>query len=329
MNAFGVSGSEEEVRDIIKKEVKKYISDIKVDKLGNLIVHKKGDQPRIMVAAHMDEIGLIIKSIDHKGRIRFSSLGGIEPLTLLGQRVHIFTKRDFINGFISLDEISNDSILHKLPDMQDLFIDTGLNKKELTELGVEIGSSLATGQRRNFNLGKKDIIAGKALDDRIGCFILIELIKKAYRFKNEIYFVFTVQEEIGLYGAKTSAYQIDPEYALVAETTSSDDMKFEPSIEIGKGPCLTIKNAESVTDKKINKWIKETAKKKDIPLQYDINDIGTTDAMTISISKGGVPSSVASVPVRNIHSAMGISHKDDIENAIILFEELLKNPIKY
>ena len=106
-------------------------------------------------------------------------------------------------------------------------------------------------------------------------------------------------------------------------------MKFEPSIEIGKGPCLTIKNAESVTDKKINKWIKETAKKKDIPLQYDINDIGTTDAMTISISKGGVPSSVASVPVRNIHSAMGISHKDDIENAIILFEELLKNPIKY
>ncbi len=329
MNAFGVSGYEEEVREILKREIRKHISDIKVDKLGNLIAHKKGKPPRIMIAAHMDEIGLIIKYIDYKGRIYFSSLGGFEPLTLLGQRVHVFTKRGMVNGFISIDEISNDSIINKLPNLSDMFVDTGLGKEELAHLGVEIGSCLSVGYRHNFNLGKKEIISGKALDDRIGCYVLTELIKKSHKFKNEIFFVFTVQEEIGLYGARTSAYEINPDYALVAEVTSSDDMKSEPIIQIGKGPCLTIKDAESVSNKTLNKWILKIAKRKNIPIQLDVNDVGTTDALTISISKGGVPASVICVPVRNIHSSMGIAHTSDIQNAILLFEELLKNPIKY
>ena len=329
MNAFGVSGYEEEVRDILKKEIKKSLSDVKVDKLGNLIAHKKGKPQKIMITAHMDEIGLIIKYIDFKGRIYFSSLGGFEPLTLLGQRVHIFTKKGFVNGFITVSEISNDAYITKTPTIPEMFVDTGLNKEELEKLGVDIGSCLSLGYRHNFNLGKKEIIAGKALDDRIGCYILTELIKKSHKFKNEIFFVFTVQEEIGLYGAKTSAYEINPDYAIVAEVTSSDDMKTEPTIEIGKGPCLTIKDAESVSNKVLNKWIRKVAKQKNIPLQLDVNDVGTTDALTISISKGGVPASVISVPVRNIHSSMGIAHSNDIENAILLFEELLKNPIKY
>ena len=329
IEAFGTSGNEGNVRAIISKEVKPYVDDLIVDKLGNLIAHKKGKAPKIMLAAHMDEIGLIIKSIDQKGRIYFSSLGGIEPLTLLGQRVHVLKKNGFINGFITLNEISNDALMNRLPEMTDLFIDTGLDKAELEKAGVEIGSNISLGFRHNFNLGKKDIIAGKALDDRIGCYILTELIKKSHKFKSEVFFVFTVQEEIGLYGAKTSAYEINPDYAIVAEATSSDDMKPEPTISIGKGPCLTIKDAESVSDKKLNKWIKEVAKQKSIAIQYDINDIGTTDAMTISISKGGVPAAVISVAIRNIHSAMGIAHAEDIRNAILLFEELLKKPINY
>ena len=228
LDAFGVSGSEENIRKIIIKEIKRYVDDIHVDRSGNLIAHKKGKRPRVMFAAHMDEIGLIVKNIVSSGKINFSNIGGIETLSLIGQRVFIKTKSGNVFGVITTDDMSNAFDVTEKPKLTDLFIDTGLNKQELIKLGIKTGDYIYF-KRKSINLGNNDIFSGKALDDRIGCYILVELAKKLKKVKNEVYLTFTVQEEIGLYGAKTSAYNIDPDWAIAVDVTSSDDFTDDQS----------------------------------------------------------------------------------------------------
>ena len=328
MYIFGPSGNEGKIREFIKKQIKPYVDDIKVDSLGNLIAHKKGDSPRVMLAAHMDEIGIMIKSIDAQGRIYFSPVGGIQPIVLLGEIVHIYAKKREIHGVITTDIMSADEDIAQLPKLSEMYVDTGLSLKELKALGVEIGSYLNLEQKKGPLLGNKNIISGKALDDRVGCYILIELIKKLKNTKNEIYFAFTVQEEVGLYGAKTSAYRIEPEWAIAIDVTSADDMMTKPTVTLGAGPCITIKDADMLSNKCINGWFEDIAKAKKIPLQLQVSDFGTTDAMTIIISKGGVSATVLSVGVRNLHSTISIVHREDIDNAIKLLYELMKKPPK-
>lgn len=327
INIFGVSGYEQSVREIIKNEIKDYVDEISVDKLGNLIAHKKGKRPRVMLAAHMDEIGLIIKNIDEKGKIFCSAVGGFEANSLVGERVHIKGKGEDIFGVITTKEISDDLEVKELPTIENIFIDTGLNKKELIKHGVEIGSYIEFEQNLKCPCNKK-MVFGKALDDRIGCYILIELAKRLKKMKNDTYFVFTVQEEVGLYGAKTSAFIIDPDWAVAVDVTEANDCLDNPIKQIGKGPTVTIKDAEMVGNRCIIEWLKELAKKKKIPLQLDVSDTGTTDALNISISRDGVPSVVVGVAVRNIHTPFAIAHRNDIENAIILLESLLKKAPK-
>jgi len=324
-NIFGVSGNEENIREMIKDEIKNYVDEVSVDKLGNLIARKKGEAPKVMLAAHMDEIGLVIKSIERGGKIYCSPVGGIEAITLLGERVHIETKKGIIHGIITTREISDGIYTTKLPKMENLIVDTGLSKRGLKRMDVEVGTYLSLEQEPCF-LGSENIICGKALDNRIGCYVLIELAKRLKKIKNEIYYVFTVQEEMGLFGAITSAYIVEPEWALAVDVSETCDSTGEITKTIGKGPCLTIKDADMIANKCLNDWIRNIAKKKKIPLQLDVSDLGTTDAVSISISRGGVPSSVVSVPVRNLHTATAVAHKKDIENTIKLLEELLKNP---
>lgn len=328
IEAFGTSGNEGNVRAIISKEIKPYVDDLTIDKLGNLIAHKKGKAPRVMIAAHMDEIGLMIKSIDIKGRIYFSNVGGIEPIVLVGHSVHIKTKKGKIHGVITTEEVSNDFSIDKLPKISDLFVDTGLKRKSLVKLNIKPGDYLLLEHKIHHYLGNKNLIAGKALDDRIGCYILVELAKKLKNIKNETFLVFTVQEEIGLYGAKTSAYRIDPDWAVAVDVTNADDRSLQPTISLGKGPCLTIKDADMISNKCLNNHLEKIAKDKNIPIQFDVSDFGATDAANILTSKEGVSSTIVCVPIRNLHSTIGISHKKDIENAILLLRELLKNPPK-
>jgi tetrahedral aminopeptidase len=328
MYIFGPSGNESEIREFIIKQIKSYVDDISVDKLGNLIAHKKGASPKVMLAAHMDEIGLMIKSIDPQGRIFFSTIGGIQPLVLLGEIVHIYGKKREIHGVITTDIMSADEDIVALPKLDEMYVDTGLSKKQLKELGVEIGSYLNLEQKEGPNLGNKDYISGKALDDRVGCFILIELIKKLKNTKSEIYFVFTVQEEVGLYGAKTSAYKIEPDWAIAIDVTAGNDRMNKPTVYLGEGPCITIKDADMLSNKCINGWLEKLAKKNKIPLQLEVSDFGTTDAMTIIVSKGGVSATVLSVGVRNLHSTISIVHRRDIEYAIKLLYLLMKTPPK-
>lgn len=327
INSYCISGDEADVRNLIIKHIKPHCKDYWTDKMGNLVIHKKGIKPRVMLAAHMDEIGLMIRKIDSKGRIYCSEIGGFELMTIIGQRVYIKTKKEQICGVISTNDISDDIEVTKFPKIDDIFVDTGLNCKELKAKGVEIGQYASLG-RKYHELGNKNIISGKALDDRIGCYILVELIKRLKNVKNEIYFVFTVQEEIGLYGAKTSAYEISPDLAIAIDVTAADDMVDNPTKLIGGGPYITIKDAEMLADRCLNDWIRASAKKKKINIQLEVTDIGSTDALNITVSRSGVPSAIIGVAIRNLHTTMSICHKQDIIDTVELLLELLKKPPK-
>ncbi|MEM5872512.1 MAG: M42 family metallopeptidase [Candidatus Aenigmatarchaeota archaeon] len=327
ISTFGVSGNEEKVRNLIQNEIKKYVDEVYVDKVGNLIAHKKGKKPKIMLSAHMDEIGLMVKNIEPRGRIYFSEIGGADPVMLLGERVHIETKKGTIHGVITTKEVNDGNFITQIPKIEDLFVDTGLSERELKKMGVEIGSFLSL-ERDLYYLGSNKIICGKAFDNRIGCYILIELAKRAKKFKCETYFVFTIQEEIGLIGAMTSAYKIEPDWAIAVDVIETCDAGGEPVITLGRGPSITIKDAEMLGNKTLNEHLIKIAKNKKIYIQRDVSDIGTTDAASISITKEGIPSTVVGVPIRNLHTATAVANKDDIEKTIILLEEFLKNPPK-
>ncbi len=325
--ATGTSGKETEIKNMLFKEMKKYVKDVKEDKFGNLIAHKKGKGPTVLLIAHMDEIGLMVKSIDNRGYIRCSEIGVVEPLSLVGARVSITTKKGNIHGVITLKNVSDNENTGPVPTAEHLIVDTGLKPDELKEKGIEIGSYIDIQKTVGF-LGSKKFVCGKALDDRIGCYILVELAK---RFKNgksgcDIYFVFSVQEELGLYGAKTSVYNIKPDWAVSIDVTSANDFGEDATKFLGKGPTITVKDAQMIANPCIDSWLKDLAEKNKIPYQLDVSEGGTTDALSISVAKGGIPTTVVGVAVRNLHTPIGIAHLDDVNNAIKLLDLLLRKP---
>jgi tetrahedral aminopeptidase len=248
---------------------------------------------------------------------------------LVGQSVFILTNSDsnICNGVISFKELQEDLLIERVPQMSDLYVDTGLDKNQLTKLGVTPGAYLIASHKFK-TLGSPKIISGKALDDRIGCFVLINLIKKMKKVEPDTFFVFTVQEEIGLHGAHTAVYGIDPDWAIAVDTTNSEDGSDQPNIYIGGGPCITIMDTEMVSNRCLNNWLFDICRKNKIPYQPKVEDVGTTDAAKIRLSKGGIPSTVLNAPIRNIHSTISIAHMDDVNNMIKILEHLLKNPPK-
>jgi endoglucanase len=218
--------------------------------------------------------------------------------------------------------------VEELPNIHDLYVDTGLNRKELMKLGVRVGTYVTLEQEFK-TLGKKTVISGKALDDRLGVFILIELAKKLKNSPEEIYYVFTVQEEIGLYGAQTSAYRLQPDWAIALDVAAAEDStKDSMSKLLGGGPCITVMDAQVLGNKTINNWLEKAAKRKKVNIQYDVSDTGTTDAFSIQVSRGGIPVSVIGPSVRNIHSTISIAHMDDVNDTITVLQELLRKPPK-
>lgn len=329
INVFGTSGDEERVRDLIQKEIKPFVDEIFIDNMGNLIAVRKGKKPKIMISAHMDEVGLMIKRINERGFIYCTMIGDIDTALIVGQVVHINTKKGPIHGVITTTEVSAGKWLKRIPNIEELIIDTGLSKAQLEELGVEIGSYVNL-ENKDCCFAENNLIFGKALDNRLGCFAVVELAKRIKKNKlkrdPEIYYVFTVQEEIGLRGAKASAFEIKPDWGIVVDTTHANDSFTEPTRFIGRGPCLTIKDGEFIGNKCINDWLKNIAKKKNIPLQLEAIEMGTTDAATIQTTAGGVPTAALTIPVRNLHTTIGIASLQDIENAVLILEELLKDP---
>lgn len=325
---FGVSGREHPVRNFILKQIKPYVDEVQVDRMGNLIARKKGKPPKVMLAAHMDEIGLLVKRIDDKGFVYTTPVGGVDPAAFIGSAVHIQTSKQRIHGFLTTHELSEGKYIEKVPTMEDLYIDTGMTRDELKRKGVQIGNPVQLDTHVCCE-DKGDLVYGKSLDNRIGCYMLIELAKKLKKSPGDIYYVFTVQEEVGLYGAKTSSFTIEPDWGIVVDTTWANDVWHEPSRRIGKGPCLVVKDGEFISNDCIMGWLTDIAKKKRIPIQLEATDEGTTDAAIIQTSKGGVPTAAVTIPVRNIHTTAGIAKMSDVKQGITLLHELLKRPPKH
>ncbi|KYO64522.1 M42 family metallopeptidase [Thermovenabulum gondwanense] len=314
--SYGPSGNEEKIRNVIKELVEPYSDEIKIDAMGNLIVRKKGPGKKLMFAAHMDEIGLIVTNIDEKGFIRFSNIGGVSPYVLLGERVI------FENGTVGVIGVEKLEDIKELK-MKKLFIDIGASSKEEAMEKVKIGD-MATYYRECTFLGKS--ISAKSLDDRAGCAVLIKALKEVKNPKYDLYFVFTTQEEVGTRGARTSAYAIEPDLAIAVDVTLCGDTPEgeKMAVELGKGPAVKIKDMSVLSHPEVKQLLIDTAEKNKIPYQKEVLDMGGTDAGAIHLTKEGVPSGGIAIPTRYVHTPSEMVNLDDLENTVKLILALIE-----
>lgn len=323
-NASGPSGFEGEVRKIIKEEIKDYVDEIGTDRMGNIIAHKKGRGKKVVVDAHMDEVGFIITGYNEDGTLKFRSLGGINSKIIPSKVVYIGESR--IPGIIGLKPIHLQSAEERNDNISysSCSIDIGTYSREETEKLVELGEyAVFSTEFEEFGEG---LVKGKALDDRAGCGILIEILKENYEC--DLYGVFNVQEEVGERGAFTAAYNIQPDIGIALEGTICADMPNIPhelkATEIGKGPAISIMDRTSIFDSSISRELVKIAEAKNIPYQYRKAIAGGNDAGAIHMSGEGARVATVSVPCRYIHSAVSLASIDDFNNAIRLMKEYLK-----
>ncbi len=323
--ARGVSGNEGAVRDIIKEEAEKYADEVTVDNIGNVIAYKKGKigKQKIMLASHMDEVGFLVTYIEDSGFIRFKPIGGIDQRVLLAKRVRI--GKDNIVGVIGVKAIHLQAPAERgnVIPMASMYIDVGASSKEGT--GVKLGDYISFDTE--FDDFGDGMMKGKAIDDRIGCAVLLYLMQNEY--DDDIYFTFTVQEELGLRGAGVAAYTIQPDLAIVLEATSSADVpNVDESFKVtamGKGPAISHMDAASIGDKKLVTELINTAEDNGITYQIKRSAAGGNDAGAINLSREGVPTAVISVPCRYIHSPVSVASYSDYENMKKLVDTYLKN----
>ncbi|ADL12806.1 M42 family metallopeptidase [Acetohalobium arabaticum] len=318
--AYGPSGHEEEIRNLIRSELEDEVDEIRVDKLGNLITYKEGSSDKkVMLAAHMDEIGLIVTHIDEDGFIRFSNVGGVSPYILLGERV-IFGNG--LEGVISKEEL--DSI--KKLRFSKMYIDVGLDSKEDVKEEINIGD-VATYKREFSDLG--DRLLAKSLDNRAGCALLIETIKNLSTLANDTYFVFTVQEEVGIRGAQTSAFGINPDLGIAVDVTGTGDTpeSRRMAVSLGEGPAIKVKDRSVITHPKVKDLMVSTAEEQEISYQLEVLEFGGTDAGSIHLTRKGVPTGVLSIPARYIHTPSEVVDYSDVENGVKLLDSILQKEV--
>lgn len=321
VEADGPSGYEDRIREIITQECKPYADEIRTDALGNLIV-RKGSKvqggKRVMVAGHMDEIGVIVTKIEEKGFIRFTRIGGVRTFTCIGGRVR------FLNGVEGVIYTENRAAT-EMPEFDKLYIDVGIDKAE--DSPVKVGD-IAVFTRPFTDLGNGRLIS-KAMDDRIACVVMIEALKKIEHTANELYFVFTVMEEIGLVGAGTSAFGVEPEVGLAVDVCSVGDTPASGpmNMSLGKGPTVKVKDESVIAHPKVVRWMVRTADENKIPYQLEVMSGGGTDAGAIYKSRTGAPTGCISIPTRYIHSPSEMVDVNDVENAVKFLTALVSNPI--
>jgi len=320
---FSPSGYESALREIIRSEVEPLADEVRVDALGSLIARKgtKGKNGRrIMLAAHMDEIGLIATHIDANGFIRFTSIGGVHPLTLVGGRIH------FANGTQGLIGKEKGINANAMPSLSECYIDIGAASAK--DCPVKVGD-VAAFERPFLDLGRR--LVAKSMDDRIGCAVLIETLRSLKTSPHELFFVFTTQEEIGTRGATTSAYGIDPEIGLSVDvTTTGDTPKSRPmAVSLGKGPAVKVKDGGMLSDPRIVEWMCSTAEKRHIPYQREVLEGGSTDARAIQMARAGVPAGCLSVPSRYVHTPSEMVDYEDVQNSVKLLLALLSAPVNW
>lgn len=323
-NACGVAGREEQVRNLMIKLLKPYADEIMVDKLENVIAVKKGKKnaPKIMLAAHMDEIGLMVKTVSKEGFLQFAKMGGIDDRILIAQKVIINTAKGPIQGIIGSKppHIQKEEERKKIVAYDELFIDIGAeNKEKVAEIGVKVGDPVTFDIK--YTKTSEDIVIGKAFDDRVGCAAMIEALKLLEKTKTDctVYAVGTVQEELGLRGAATAAFGVDPDVGIALDVTIAGDVpgvrEFDTTVKMGKGPALTVSDSGLITHPKVLRLLLDTAEVEKIAVQLETGLMGSTDAARISLTRQGVPSGTISIGTRYIHSPIGMLSLKDAEEA--------------
>ncbi|WP_433743545.1 M42 family metallopeptidase [Falsibacillus pallidus] len=333
-DAKGIPGNEREPREVMKKYIEPFADEILTDGLGSLIAKKSGDEngPKIMVSGHLDEVGFMVTQIDDKGFLRFQPVGGWWSQVMLAQRVTIVTNKGDVTGVIGSKppHILPAEARRKPVEIKDMFIDIGAqSKEEAAEWGVRPGDMVVPYFEFTVMNNEKMLLA-KAWDNRIGCAIAIDVLKnlKDADHANVVYGVGSVQEEVGLRGAKTAAAVIKPDIAFAVDVGIAGDTpgisEKEAMSKMGKGPQIILYDASMVSHKGLRDFVVNVAEEHSIPYQFDAIPGGGTDAGSIHVTVNGVPSLAITIATRYIHSHAAMLHRDDYENAVKLITEVIK-----
>lgn len=319
---FSPSGFESAIREVIRKEIKPLADEIRVDALGNLIARKgkkSNNGLRIMLAGHMDEIGLMVTHIDENGFIRFTNIGFIRPAALTGSRVRFM---DGIPGVLGSDRLTDPT---RNPTVEQFYIDVGASSRK--DCPVKVGDVCAF-DRPFIDMGKR--MVAKSMDNRIGCAVMIETLRSIKASPHELCFVFTTQEEVGTRGATTSAFDVDPDLGLSVDVTGTGDTPKSSKMEVslGNGPAVKVKDAGMLVDPRIVNWMIGAAEKAKIPCQREVLEGGTTDARAIQMTRAGVLSGCLSIPCRYVHNPSEMVDTGDVQNSVKLLTALLSAPVK-
>ena len=326
----GVPGNEYLVANLIKDEIKDLVTEVKQDNLGSVIGHKKGNGPNILIGGHMDEVGLMVKSITKEGFIKFQTLGGWYSQVMLAQEWQIITKKGVIIG------VTGSKPPHIIPleqrkqaaKIEDMYLDIGVkNKEEAVELGIEPGN-MVTPLQEFKELGNKNYLLGKAWDNRIGSAVVIEVLNnlKNEKLNNNLFGAFTVQEEVGLRGAKTTSYMVEPKIAFAIDTGLGNDVPGSVSEEqtLGNGPQILLFDGGLVAHRGLREFVINVAKELEIPYQEGVINDGRTDAGEMHLAHHGAAALSICIPTRYMHSHTSIIHYEDYLNTVKLMTEVIK-----
>lgn len=320
----GVSGDEQPVADAILKEISSY-AECRFDNLGNLIAFKKGKEPaktRLMVCAHMDEVGLMVTTINDSGMLKFGAVGGIDPRVILGRRVKV--GKNEVIGVIGTKAVhlQDSDERSTSPAIDKLYIDIGAKNKEDALKVVNPGDT-AVFDSDSVSFGE-NMLKARALDDRMGCALMIELIKSGLPY--DCTFVFTVQEEVGTRGAGVAAYGVNPDAAIIIETTTAADIAFVEDDKkvcyLGKGPVISFMDRRTIYNRDLYNLAFAIAAEKKIACQPKLAVAGGNDAGAVHISRAGVKSLAVSLPCRYLHSPSCVINKNDASETLRLLKEL-------
>jgi len=318
---FSPSGYENAIREVILAEIKPLADEVRVDALGNVIARKgkkAANGKRVMVAAHMDEIGLIATHVDEQGFVRFTTVGVSFSRYVLGGRVR------FINGVQGVIGSEKPNKANEIPSADKLFIDVGASSKK--DCPVQVGD-VATFDRPFVEMGTR--LVAKSLDNRAGVAIAIETLRNLAGGPNEASFVFTVQEEVGVRGATVSAYGVEPEIGIAVDVTSTGDTPnpVRRDIALGKGPAIKVKDQLMLSDPKVVAWMDRSAKKAGISTQREVHTGGSGDGRAIQLTRSGVPTGGLVLPCRYVHSPSEMMELGDVEKTVDLLTVMLNAPI--
>jgi len=313
------SGHEKNIREIIKESVSELADDVTIDPLGNLIVHKKGPGKKIMICSHMDEIGFMVTFAEKDGFLRFCTIGGIRAKNM------VHTKVVFQNGVVGVIGVDGDIKEDKII-FEKMYIDIGATSKEEALSMVGIGD--VCGFYTKFAI-MGDHICSKSLDDRIACYIAIETLKNIKECPNDLYFVFSTQEELGMRGAKAAAFSIDPDMGIALDVTNTGDTPEAQKmvVKLGGGAAIKIKDSSVLCHRSVVEFLKNTAKQENIDYQLEVLPSGGTDAGAIHLSKEGVPSGGISIPCRYVHSPSEMVSMHDVVECTKLLTAVLSTEI--